>query len=131
MDAEQGTGLDLTLKGTGVQGVGLAHQYIYPQAFIQPSLVLPAPMAAPSSSSITSTYTDYSAAYAQYAATAAATSIAFEQYPYAASPGYLGYSYTPSPATATAGPTQLQQSLPSAAAFLQYPAQQVQPDRMQ
>ncbi|XP_048878830.1 RNA-binding protein 38-like [Brienomyrus brachyistius] len=99
---------------------GLAQQYIYPQAFVQPSLVVPAQAAA--SSSVSSTYTDYSSAYAQYAAASAA----FEQYPYAASPGFLGYSYAPSPAT----PAPIHQSLP-AAAFLQYPPQPVQPDRMQ
>ncbi|XP_034023108.1 LOW QUALITY PROTEIN: RNA-binding protein 38-like [Thalassophryne amazonica] len=112
---------------------GLAHPYIYPQAFVQPSLVLPTQV---STSISTSPYLDYSAAYTQYA------QAAFEQqYPYAASPaGFLGYSYAASPA-ATAGPaaaatapTAIHPSLPSATApaFLHYaPQQHIQPDRMQ
>ncbi|XP_066558633.1 RNA-binding protein 38 [Amia ocellicauda] len=101
---------------------GLAQQYMYPQAFMQPGLVIPTQM-----SSVNSPYLDYSAAYAQYASTA------FEQYPYAASPGFLGYSYPTNPAAA---PTTVQQSLsagaaPPTAAFVQYPPQQVHPDRMQ
>ncbi|CAM9317640.1 unnamed protein product, partial [Lampetra planeri] len=56
---------------------GLAQPYIYPQAFMQPSLVLPTQV---SSSVSSSPYMDYSAAYTQYA------QAAFEQqYPYAAS----------------------------------------------
>ncbi|KAL0978580.1 hypothetical protein UPYG_G00172490 [Umbra pygmaea] len=104
---------------------GFAQQYVYPQAYVQPSLVLPSQV----SSSVSSPYLDYSAAYAQYA------QAAFEQYPYAASPGFLGYSYTPSPAPTQAGAsTAVHQTLPSGAgpapAFLQY-QQHVQPDRMQ
>uniref|UniRef100_A0A3Q2ZXR5 RNA-binding protein 38 n=1 Tax=Kryptolebias marmoratus TaxID=37003 RepID=A0A3Q2ZXR5_KRYMA len=62
----------------------LAQPYIYPQAFVQPSLVLPTQVSA---SVGTSPYLDYSAAYAQYA------HAAFEQqYPYAASPAsFLNY----------------------------------------
>ncbi|KAJ7999008.1 hypothetical protein DPEC_G00210930 [Dallia pectoralis] len=108
---------------------GLAQQYMYPQAYVHPSLMLPSQV----SPSVGSAYLDYSAAYAQYA------QAAFEHYPYAASPGFLGYSYAPSPA---ATPTQasataaVHQSLPAGAgpapAFLQYAAQpHVQPDRMQ
>ncbi|KAM4612984.1 RNA-binding protein 38-like isoform 1-T1 [Polymixia lowei] len=138
------TGEDNTGISIGVQPIhpalmqrqyGLAQQYLYPQAFVQPSLVLPTQV----STSVSSTpYLDYSAAYTQYA------QAAFEQqYPYAASPaGFLGYSYAPSP-TATAGPTAaattpatVHSTLPSAAgqapAFLHYaPQQHVQPDRMQ
>ncbi|XP_036390199.1 RNA-binding protein 38 [Megalops cyprinoides] len=101
---------------------GLAQQYVYPQTFVQPSLVLPSQV-----SPISSPYLDYSATYAQYA------SAAFEQYPYAASPGFLGYGYAPS--SSTAAPAPVQQPHPAGAApptaFIQYPPQQVQPDRMQ
>ncbi|KAI3370398.1 hypothetical protein L3Q82_025160 [Scortum barcoo] len=64
---------------------GMAQPYVYPQAFVQPSLMLPTQV---SSSVSTSPYLDYSTAYTQYA------QAAFEQqYPYAASPaGFLGYS---------------------------------------
>ncbi|XP_072308095.1 RNA-binding protein 38-like [Eucyclogobius newberryi] len=117
---------------------GLAQpSYIYPQAFMQPSLVLPTQL---SSSVSSSPYLDYSAAYSQYA------QAAFEQqYPYAASPaaGYLGYSYATSPtataagpAAATTAPATVHSNLPSASgpttAFLHYaPQQHIQPDRMQ
>lgn len=114
---------------------GLAQPYIYPQAYVQPSLVLPTQV---STSVSTSPYLDYSAAYTQYA------QAAFEQqYPYAASPaGFLGYSYTASPtatvgpSTATTAPPTVHPTLPSAtgtgAAFLHYaPQQHIQPDRMQ
>ncbi|KAG7229624.1 hypothetical protein INR49_012668 [Caranx melampygus] len=116
-------------------GCMLAQPYVYPQAFVQPSLVLPTQV---STSVSTSPYLDYSTAYTQYA------QAAFEQqYPYAASPaGFLGYSYATSP-TATAGPAPaatapatVHPTLPSAAgpgpAFLHYaPQQHIQPDRMQ
>ncbi|XP_010880155.1 RNA-binding protein 38 isoform X2 [Esox lucius] len=107
---------------------GLAQQYVYPQAYVQPSLVLPSQV----SPSVGSPYLDYSAAYAQYA------QAAFEQYPYAASPGFLGYSYAPSQAAPTqaSATAAVHQALPTGAgpspAFLQYaPQQHVQPDRMQ
>ncbi|KAI1890868.1 hypothetical protein AGOR_G00158030 [Albula goreensis] len=99
---------------------GLAQQYIYPQSFVQPSLVLPSQVA-----SVSSPYLDYSSTYTQYA------SAAFEQYPYSASPGFLGYAYTPSPTTATPVPQSLPSGSGVAATFLQYPPQPVQPDRMQ
>uniref|UniRef100_A0A8C6WS49 RNA-binding protein 38 n=1 Tax=Neogobius melanostomus TaxID=47308 RepID=A0A8C6WS49_9GOBI len=113
---------------------GLAQQYIYPQAFMQPSLVLPTQL------SSSSPYLDYSAAYSQYA------QAAFEQqYPYATSPaaGYLGYSYATSPtasaagpATAATAPATVHPNLPSATGptptFLHYaPQQHIQPDRLQ
>ncbi|XP_033822643.1 RNA-binding protein 38-like [Periophthalmus magnuspinnatus] len=115
---------------------GLAPPYIYPQTFVQPSLVLPTQI---STSVSTSPYLDYSAAYSQYA------QAAFEQqYPYAASPaaGYLGYSYATSPtataagpAAATTAPPTVHPNLPSASgpatAFLYAPQQHIQPDRMQ
>ncbi|MGH0178232.1 UNVERIFIED_CONTAM: hypothetical protein FKN15_009437 [Acipenser sinensis] len=102
---------------------GLAQQYMYPQAFVQPSLMIPSQL-----SSVSSPYADYNAICAQYA------SAAFEQYPYAASPGFLGYSYPPTVAAAAA--SAMQQPLSTAAhtpaaAFVQYPSQQVQPDRLQ
>ena len=113
----------------------LAQQYVYPQAYMQPSLVLPTQV---SSSVSSSPYLDYSSAYAQYA------QAAFEQqYPYAASPaGFMGYSYTASPsasagpASAATAPANVHPSLPSAAgpapAFLHYaPQHHIQPDRMQ
>lgn len=109
----------------------LAQPYIYPQAFVQPSLVLPTQV---STSVSSSPYLDYSAAYAQYA------QAAFEQqYPYATSPaGFLGYSYATSPsATAAAtAPATVHPTLPSSTApaptFLHYaPQQHIQPDRMQ
>ncbi|XP_029469629.1 RNA-binding protein 38 isoform X3 [Rhinatrema bivittatum] len=100
----------------------LAPQYIYPQAIVQPSVVIPTPI-----QSLTSPYIDYATAaqaYSQY------STAAYEQYPYAASPaaGFVGYGYTGA----------LQQPLPAAttpasasAAFVQYQPQQLQPDRMQ
>ncbi|XP_075870335.1 RNA-binding protein 38-like isoform X2 [Nelusetta ayraudi] len=125
---------------------GMAQQYIYPQAYVQPSLVLPTQV---STSVSSSPYLDYSAAYSQYA------QAAFEQqYPYAASPAsFLGYSYASSPsasaaaaaaaAAAAGGPaagatasSAVHPSLTSAAGpaptFLHYaPQQHIQPDRMQ
>jgi len=115
----------------------LAHQsYVYPQAFVQPSMVLPSQLSAALGSS---PYLDYSAAYSHYA------QAAFEQqYPYAASPaGFLSYGYATSPpaggggpVSAAAAPAGVHATLPSAAgpaqAFLHYaPQQHIQPDRMQ
>ncbi|KAK0150437.1 RNA-binding protein 38 [Merluccius polli] len=122
---------------------GLAQQYLYPQAYVQPSLVLPTQV---SSSVGSSPYLDYTAAaYSQYA------QAAFDQhYPYAPSPAsFLGYTYAPSSASAganTAAATAaaatslaaMHAGLASAGAggqsqaFLHYPPQQhVQPERMQ
>uniref|UniRef100_A0A3P8UZK9 RNA binding motif protein 38 n=1 Tax=Cynoglossus semilaevis TaxID=244447 RepID=A0A3P8UZK9_CYNSE len=99
---------------------GLTQPYVYPQAYVQPSLMLPTQV---STSVSTSPYLDYSAAYSQYAQAAYE-----QQYPYAASPaGFLGYSYTTTPAT-------VHPTLPSAAApaYLHYaPQHHIQPDRMQ
>ncbi|XP_043945994.1 RNA-binding protein 38 isoform X1 [Protopterus annectens] len=101
--------------------VGLAPQYVYPQTFVQPGVVVPAPV-----QSVTSPFIDYTSATAAYAQYSTAS---YEQYPYAASPvaGFMGYGYTTpiqQPVTATA---------PTAAttAFVQYQPQQLQPDRMQ
>ncbi|XP_060775506.1 RNA-binding protein 38 isoform X2 [Neoarius graeffei] len=105
----------------------LAPQYVYPQAFVHPSLVLPSQVA----SSLTSPYMDYTAAYAQYTS-------AFEHYPYASSPGFVGYGYTNShitgPASSTTSLHQTLTNAPTATtpAFIQYPPQQhLQPERMQ
>ncbi|CAL8356055.1 RNA-binding protein 38 isoform X1 [Gadus morhua] len=124
---------------------GLAQQYLYPQAFVQPSLVLPSQV---SGSVGSSPYLDYNtaAAYSQYA------QAAFDQhYPYAPSPAsFMGYAYAPgsassgtsSAAAATAAAASslaaMHASLASSGAagqsqaFLHYPPQQhVQPERMQ
>ncbi|XP_046897166.1 RNA-binding protein 24b isoform X1 [Hypomesus transpacificus] len=118
---------------------GIPAHYVYPQAFVQPSMVIPhvQPTAAAATAAASSPYLDYTgAAYAQYsaAATAAAAAAAYEQYPYAASPapaGYMttaGYGYAvqqPLAAAATPG------AAAAAAAFGQYQTQQLQTDRMQ
>uniref|UniRef100_A0A8C9NRT3 RNA binding motif protein 38 n=1 Tax=Serinus canaria TaxID=9135 RepID=A0A8C9NRT3_SERCA len=108
--------------GEGNKFLGLTPHYVYPQAIIQPSVVIPTPV-----QSITSPYIDYTAAsqaYSQY------TTAAYDQYPYAASPaaGFVGYGYT----TGTVQPP-LSAGTPAApaAAFVQYQPQQLQPDRMQ
>uniref|UniRef100_A0A8B9KRB0 RNA binding motif protein 24b n=1 Tax=Astyanax mexicanus TaxID=7994 RepID=A0A8B9KRB0_ASTMX len=115
---------------------GIPAHYVYPQAFIQPSVVIPhvqpspastpTATAAAASAAAASPFLDYtSAAYAQY-------STAYDQYPYAASPaaGYLttaGYSYVQQP---LASPTPAAAAA-AAAAFSQYQPQQLQTDRMQ
>lgn len=106
--------------------------YVYPQAFVQPSVVIPhvQPSAATATAAAaTSPYLDYTgAAYAQYsaaAATAAAAAAAYEQYPYAASPAptsYMttaGYGYTVQQPLATAATPG---AAAAAAAFSQYPS---------
>lgn len=116
--------------------------YVYPQAFVQPSVVIPhvQPSAATATAAAaTSPYLDYTgAAYAQYsaaAATAAAAAAAYEQYPYAASPAptsYMttaGYGYTVQQPLATAATPGA--AAAAAAAFSQYQPQQLQTDRMQ
>ncbi|XP_031442035.1 RNA-binding protein 24 isoform X3 [Clupea harengus] len=116
---------------------GIPAHYVYPQAFMQPSMVIPhvQPSAA-SAASASSPYIDYTgAAYAQYsaAASAAAAAAAYDQYPYAASPaaaGYVataGYGYAVQQPLTTATPG----SAAAAAAFGQYQPQQLQADRMQ
>ncbi|XP_042188496.1 RNA-binding protein 24-like [Callorhinchus milii] len=107
--------------------------YVYPQAFMQPGVVIPHVQPAAAASP----YIDYTGtAYAQYsAATAAAAAAAYEQYPYAASPaaaaaaGYVtaaGYSYAVQQPMPSQGP-----GAAAAAAFSQYQPQQLQTDRMQ
>ncbi|XP_072412933.1 RNA-binding protein 38-like [Chiloscyllium punctatum] len=98
--------------------LGLTTQYVYPQAIVQPGVILP-----PQLQSVTSPFIDYtaSATYAQYAA--------YDQYPYAASPaaGYLGFGYSTLQQPVVGGsPTTA-----ATAAFVQYPSQPLQPDRMQ
>ncbi|XP_029976090.1 RNA-binding protein 24 [Salarias fasciatus] len=117
---------------------GIPAHYVYPQAFMQPSMVIPhvqPTAAAPATAS--SPYIDYTgAAYAQYSAAAAsaAAAAAYEQYPYAASPaatGYVataGYGYAVQQPLATAAPGS---AAAAAAAFGQYQPQQLQADRMQ
>ncbi|XP_077937772.1 RNA-binding protein 24 isoform X2 [Gasterosteus aculeatus] len=117
---------------------GIPAHYVYPQAFVQPSMVIPhvqPTAAAPATAS--SPYIDYTgAAYAQYsaaAASAAAAAAAYEHYPYAASPaaaGYMaaGYGYAVQQPLAAAAPGS---AAAAAAAFGQYQPQQLQADRMQ
>ncbi|KAL1258575.1 hypothetical protein QQF64_009152 [Cirrhinus molitorella] len=115
---------------------GIPAHYVYPQAFVQPSVVIPhvQPASAASAAAAASPYLDYtSTAYAQYTAAAAtaAAAAAYDQYPYAASPAATGY------VAATTGYGYVQQPLASpapgaaAAAFAQYQPQQLQTDRMQ
>ncbi|XP_028835371.1 RNA-binding protein 24b isoform X1 [Denticeps clupeoides] len=114
---------------------GIPAHYVYPQAFVQPSVVIPhiQPSAA-TAATATSPFLDYTgAAYAQYsaaAATAAAAAAAYEQYPYAASPAAAGYVATTGYGYAVQQP--LSSPAPgAAAAFSQYQPQQLQTDRMQ
>ncbi|KAJ3602594.1 hypothetical protein NHX12_030346 [Muraenolepis orangiensis] len=117
-------------------------QYLYPQAFMQPSLMLPSQVSGSLGSLGSSPYLDYNtaAAYSQYA------QAAFDQhYPYAPSPAsFLGYTYAPgsgsgsTAAAATASLAAMHAGLASSGAagqsqaFLHYPPQQhVQPERMQ
>lgn len=118
--------------------------YVYPQAFVQPSVVIPhvqpsAATATAAAAAATSPYLDYTgAAYAQYSAAAtaaaAAAAAAYDQYPYAASPAptsYMttaGYGYTVQQPLATAATPG---AAAAAAAFSQYQPQQLQTDRMQ
>ncbi|XP_053309289.1 RNA-binding protein 38 isoform X2 [Spea bombifrons] len=99
---------------------GLAPQYIYPPALIQPSVVIPTALP-----SLPSQYIDYSAAspaYTHY------TSASYEQYPYAPSPaaGYVGYSFT----NAAQQPMSASTTGAAPTAYIQYQPQQLQPDRM-
>ncbi|KAB0343463.1 hypothetical protein FD754_020389 [Muntiacus muntjak] len=87
---------------------GLTPHYIYPQAIVQPSVVIPAALVPPLSSPYIE-YTPASPAYAQY------VPAVYDQYPYAASP-------------ATAA---LSAAAPTGTTFLQYQPPQLQPDRMQ
>ncbi|VFV27868.1 rna-binding protein 38 [Lynx pardinus] len=101
---------------------GLTPHYIYPQAIVQPSVVIPA-APVPSLSSPYIEYTPASPAYAQY------PPATFDQYPYAASPAtaarFVPYGYP------AAVPQALSAAAPAGATFVQYQPPQLQPDRMQ
>ncbi|KAM6978056.1 RNA-binding protein 38-like [Aplochiton taeniatus] len=121
---------------------GLAQQYVYPQAFLQPSLVLQSQLSPPAAA-LASPYLDYSPAYTHYTTT---STTGLEHYPYTPSPspsaGYLSYSFSPA---APGGPTVAAPPTPPTpghaplgsltaisappGAFLHYPLHQ--PDRMQ
>lgn len=94
----------------------------YPQAIVQPSVVIPA-APVPSLSSPYIEYTPASPAYAQY------PPATYDQYPYAASPAsaasFVGYSYP------AAMPPALSAAAPAGTTFVQYQPPQLQPDRMQ
>ncbi|XP_028308879.1 RNA-binding protein 38 isoform X1 [Gouania willdenowi] len=112
---------------------GLSQQYIYPQTFLQPSLLLQSHLS-PATATLASPYLDYSSAYSPYAPTG------LEQHPYTSSPSpstsYLSYNFSPSTPTSalTASPAPATTVHPPLAAlapqaFLHYPLHQ--PDRMQ
>ncbi|XP_017539628.1 RNA-binding protein 24b isoform X1 [Pygocentrus nattereri] len=107
--------------------------YVYPQTFVQPSVVIPnvQPSAASTTAAAASPFLDYTsaAAYAQY-------STAYDQYPYAASPAasYLttaGYGYVQQPVASPAPPAAAAAVATAAAAFSQYQPQHLQTDRIQ
>ncbi|KAM9782867.1 RNA-binding protein 24b [Neosynchiropus ocellatus] len=118
---------------------GIPAHYVYPQAFVQPSVVIPhvqpsAATATAAAAAASSPYLDYAgAAYAQYsaAATAAAAAAAYEQYPYAASPAPTGYVAAAGYGYAVQQPLATAATPGAAAAFGQYQPQQLQTDRMQ
>ncbi|OWK03023.1 RBM38 [Cervus elaphus hippelaphus] len=109
-------------RAHGKTGAQLTPHYIYPQAIVQPSVVIPATPVPPLSSPYIE-YTPASPAYAQY------PPAAYDQYPYAASPAtaasFMGYSYP------AAVPQALSAAAPAGTTFLQYQPPQLQPDRMQ
>nr|XP_023646264.1 RNA-binding protein 24 isoform X2 [Paramormyrops kingsleyae] len=114
---------------------GIPAHYVYPQAFVQPSVVIPHVQPAAATAATSSPYIDYAgAAYAQYSAAAAVAAAAYEQYPYAASPAATGYvapasyGYAVQQPLAAAAPGS---AAAAAAAFGQYQPQQLQTDRMQ
>ncbi|KAI4891935.1 hypothetical protein NFI96_021906 [Prochilodus magdalenae] len=131
---EDQTPLQLQYAAPFRQLTRIPAHYVYPQAYIQPSVVIPnvQPSAASTTAAASSPFLDYtSAAYAQYSTT-------YDQYPYAPSPaaGYLttaGYSYvqqpiaSPAPAATAAAAT----AAATAAAFSHYQPQQLQTDRIQ
>ncbi|XP_017539629.1 RNA-binding protein 24b isoform X2 [Pygocentrus nattereri] len=112
---------------------GIPAHYVYPQTFVQPSVVIPnvQPSAASTTAAAASPFLDYTsaAAYAQY-------STAYDQYPYAASPAasYLttaGYGYVQQPVASPAPPAAAAAVATAAAAFSQYQPQHLQTDRIQ
>ncbi|KAJ8779056.1 hypothetical protein J1605_012907 [Eschrichtius robustus] len=108
--------------GLRARGPRLTPHYIYPQAIVQPSVVIPA-APVPSLSSPYIEYTPASPAYTQY------PPATYDQYPYAASPAtaasFVSYGYP------AAVPQALSATAPAGTAFVQYQPQQLQPDRMQ
>ncbi|XP_048881376.1 RNA-binding protein 24-like [Brienomyrus brachyistius] len=116
---------------------GVPTHYVYPQALVQPSVVIPhiqAAAAGTATPSATSSFLDYAGAYAQYSAAAAAAmaGAAYEQYPYAASPAPVGftaagYGFASQQPLATAATTPG----PASMAFAQYQPQTLQADHMQ
>ncbi|XP_003963481.1 RNA-binding protein 38 [Takifugu rubripes] len=113
---------------------GLAQQYVYPQTFLQPSLVLQSQLS-PTVAALASPYLDHGSAYGHF------TTSGLEQYPYVQSPtlagGYLSYSFSPSAPALAASPAPTAAIHPPLAtavsggpqAFLHYPLHQA--DRMQ
>ncbi|CAL8275873.1 unnamed protein product [Boreogadus saida] len=122
----------------------LAQQYVYPQAMLQPGLVLQPQQLSSPPAALASHYLDYSSMYSHYAGLAGG---GLEPYPYAPSPtaGYLGYSFSPAAAASAPGhaispPIHTHPPLPPPpqlaplvggppASYLHYPL--LQPDRMQ
>lgn len=112
----------------------LAQQYVYPQTFLQPSLVLQSQLS-PTVAALASPYLDHGSAYSHF------TTTGLEQYPYVPSPtlsgGYLSYSFSPSAPALAASPAPTAAIHPPLAtavsggpqAFLHYPLHQA--DRMQ
>lgn len=114
---------------------GIPAHYVYPQAFVQPSVVIPhvQPSAATASAAAaTSPYLDYTAAYTPFsAATAAAAAAAAYEYPYAASPAPTSYMTTAGYGYAVQQPLATAATPGATASFSQYQPQQLQSDRMQ
>lgn len=137
LDSSFHTSINTTYVACVCSSHSVATHYVYPQAFVQPSVVIPhvqPTTAAPAAAS--SPYIDYTgAAYAQYSAAAASTAaaVAYEQYPYAASPAAPGYVATTGYGFAVQQPLAAApgSAAAAAAAFGQYQAQQLQADRMQ
>ncbi|XP_061909892.1 RNA-binding protein 38-like isoform X2 [Entelurus aequoreus] len=88
---------------------GLGHPYIYPPAFLQPSLVLPPP------------YLDYSSAYSPF------TPSGLDHYPYSPSPGYLSYSFSAGTPTLPATPPASSQPPVAALSTVSVPPQALVP----
>ncbi|KAI3358593.1 hypothetical protein L3Q82_015001 [Scortum barcoo] len=121
---------------------GIPAHYVYPQAFVQPSVVIPhVQPAATAPATASSPYIDYTgAAYAQYSAAAASAAaaaaciraVSLRQHLLLPQAGYVataGYGYAVQQPLATAAPGSA--AAAAAAAFGQYQPQQLQADRMQ
>uniref|UniRef100_A0A3Q2VQG1 RNA binding motif protein 38 n=1 Tax=Haplochromis burtoni TaxID=8153 RepID=A0A3Q2VQG1_HAPBU len=102
---------------------GLTQQYVYPQTFLQPSLLLHSHLS-PTAAALTSPYLDYSPTYTPYASTG------LEQYPYTPSTPAPTITASPTPPAAIHPPLAALTAVSAAPqAFLHYPLHQ--PDRMQ